>query len=499
MIFLSPFSSFRMRRSRSRSVRSRSLSRRESKARSRRSLSVPGPLVAFLLIASFGILFAGCGNVKGPNDPAAMEDTTFTADEMEQLANAEPATGGEGAPATVNPDLRQDGGTGAVAAYPAIDAALQSTYDAIRSAPDSSANTWRVVNDFLNVRAEPGVGAATIGRLTNGEAVELVEFVNASWAKIQLSDGQTGYVSARYIAKVTTDADLPAAEKAYDNLYFVDYGFVNVRQAPDTRSEKLGEVPGQDFLKPLSIDDEWARIPYAGKEAFVSAQFLSPFRPSFLIRQNTFDVPILQYSVDQPGMLDAMKEQTQTLRRMGKKLITLRDLYDVLLLQEKRDAPFQPGSVVIAVSGLSPENVREVSTALYGLGVRATLFLQTQYVGVSGITEKQILTLIANGFDVQSGGHTGDDLRTLTSAQLKLELAQSRVLLESMTHRTVFAIAYPQGGVNDRVVSTTANSGYLFGLADGPKAPFSRDQFLRLPGITLKGGVTTEEVLKALE
>jgi hypothetical protein len=38
-----------------------------------------GPIVAFLLIASFGILFAGCsGPVKGPNDADTLEDSTFS-------------------------------------------------------------------------------------------------------------------------------------------------------------------------------------------------------------------------------------------------------------------------------------------------------------------------------------------------------------------------------------------------------------------------------------
>lgn len=487
------------------SARTRSRSRLDRTKPRRKRRGIPGPFVAFSLIAAFGILFAGCGGVKGPNSPETMDDTTFTADDIEQLANAGassssiPATGGEGATAS-NPDLRPDGGSqGSVPSYPAIDPALKQSYDAIRTVPDVSGNMWKVVNEFLNVRAEARPNAASVGRLNNGETVELAEFVNANWAKIQMADGKTGFVSAKYIARVTSDEDRANAEKAYDNLYYVNFGFVNVRQAPDTRSEKLGEIPGQAFLKPLSVSDGWARVPYAGKEAFVSMQFLAPFRPAFITRQNTFDLPILHYVADQPGMVEAMKVQTAALKKAGKKFMTLRDFYDVLLVQEKRDQRLQPGNVVVTVSGLTPQNIREVTNMLYGAGVRATLFIESKHLGVSGITEKQLLTILANGFDVQSAAHTGDDLRTLTSAQLKLELAQSRVLLQNMTHKTVFAIAYPLGGVNDRVMEAAKENGYLFGLADGPKAPFTRAQFLQLPGVTLTGSVTTDEVVEALK
>ena len=42
-----------------------------------------GPIIAFLLIASFGILFAGCGrtNIKGPEDVDS-EEFTFTEEDV---------------------------------------------------------------------------------------------------------------------------------------------------------------------------------------------------------------------------------------------------------------------------------------------------------------------------------------------------------------------------------------------------------------------------------
>ena len=115
---------------------------------------------------------------------------------------------------------------------------------------------------------------------------------------------------------------------------------------------------------------------------------------------------------------------------------------------------------------------------------------------MTGITEKQLLTLRANGQDVQSAGHTGDDFRMLTNAQATLELQQSRKLLEERGAGPVLAVAYPQGGVNDRIAMLANEAGYLLGLSEGSSRTFDRNDLLRLPGIVVFPMMTTEDVLK---
>jgi peptidoglycan/xylan/chitin deacetylase (PgdA/CDA1 family) len=115
---------------------------------------------------------------------------------------------------------------------------------------------------------------------------------------------------------------------------------------------------------------------------------------------------------------------------------------------------------------------------------------------MTGITEKTIVTLLADGFDLQSAGHTGDDLRSLTNAQVTLELQESRKILEDLTHKSVYVVAYPQAGVNDRVMQKAAEAGYLFGLGSAPDRTFSRDQFLRLPSYTVTTSMTAEDIEK---
>ncbi len=467
--------------------------RRSSGHASRRS-GRSGPLIAFLLVASFGILFAGC---SGPALTDDLEEFTFTAEDVarfREMAREEaeevpviPLAG-----TGVAPSLES-----ATEQAPVLDLSMVQRYQTIRTGPAATAeNLYRVTNEFLNVRAEPQVTAEGLARLEKGDTLTVRDFVDAAWAKVELPGGKEGFVAHRYIAKLTSEDRLAEEKKAFDGIYFVNFGFLNVRKDPDAQSEKIGELPGQALVRPLSMDEVWARIPFEGKEGYVAVQYLSPFAPNFLVRQDRFTLPVLHYDVREEGVLDVLIQHIDHLKQGGMTVITLRDFYDLLLLQEERDVRLDPNTVVIALSGVNPQNIKEVSDALRASAVRATLFLQTQHLGLSGISEKTILTLLANGLDLQSGGHAGDDLRSLTNAQVDLELRQSRKLIEQFTKQPVFAIGYTRGGVNDRVTERAAEAGYLLGVSTAPERTFSRAQFLRLPSYLITASTSPEEALK---
>ncbi len=210
-------------------------------------------------------------------------------------------------------------------------------------------------------------------------------------------------------------------------------------------------------------------------------------------------LPILQYHATDASSIKALGDHVTGLKQAGVKFLTFRDLKALVLQQESQDVQVPPNSVILAVTDLTADNVKQVSDALYGANVPATLFLQTRGVGLSGITEKMLLTLVANGFDIQSAGHTGDDLRSLTNAQVTLEAQQSRKILEDITKQPVFAMDYPQGGVNDRVAQIAGDSGYLFGLGNTPEKEFTRSQFLRLPSYNILPSMTADDVLNILK
>jgi uncharacterized protein YgiM (DUF1202 family) len=464
------------------------------------------PIGAFLLIAAFGFLLTGCKSVHGP-DAQQLQQDTFTADDV---AKFQQLSGDSSSPASASGSLQAvssvpapsmiiaSSGSEAIAASVA-DPALAKRYESVRGGTAAGGTAYRVINTFLNVRDKPLQNGAFVEKLDQGAVVQLAEFMNAGWAKIKTASGKEGYVSARYIAKLSTDASLEQDKKAFSNLYFVNYKFVNVRAKTDVSSEKLGTIDSQEFVRPLSVNADWAKISYQGKEGYVSMQFLAKFTPQFITRQEQYTLPVLRYDMTDPAMLTLLVQHAQALKAGGAKLITLRNLFDLILVQETRDQRLQPKSVVFAVQGITAANVKKVSDTLSQNGIPATLFIETRQVGVSGITEKALQTLQANGFDIESAGHTGDDLRGLTNAQVQLEMLQSRALLEEMTHKTVFALAYPQGGVNDRIVQKLIETGYLLGLTGVPDKTFSRDQFARMPSYVVAGTMSADDVANLIK
>ena len=199
------------------------------------------------------------------------------------------------------------------------------------------------------------------------------------------------------------------------------------------------------------------------------------------------------------GIADALVKHLAFLKASGKTMMTLREFYELLLTQEERDVRLPPDIVLLAFSDLDETSLKDIADALRATGIHATFFLETGKIGPNGISTQTVQTLIANGHDVGSAGHSGDDLRALTNAEITLELSQSKQILHDLTGKDVLAIAYPGGGMNDRVIEQANAAGYLFGLTLTPSAggTFNRSQFLQLPASSISSS-TTEATLKVL-
>jgi outer membrane biosynthesis protein TonB len=76
--------------------------------------------------------------------------------------------------------------------------------------------TVRVVGSRLNVRSQPTTSAATAARVRKGERLAVL-VRDGDWLQVQLADGTTGWVSARYVANdLPCTPDKPGAELLSD-------------------------------------------------------------------------------------------------------------------------------------------------------------------------------------------------------------------------------------------------------------------------------------------
>ena len=448
------------------------------------------------LVALMAVMLVGCGG--GTLDGTGSEEViSFTADDVARFRSLveEASVAGPGSGLVLDLPVASSG----TVTVPVIDLSQVALFNTLREEPGAEGmSLFKVTNDFVNVRSEPRVTATQVGRLERGAALTVLDYPDAAWAHVKLPDGQEGYVSLRHIAKLTAEERLADERKAFEGQYFVDFGFLNVRTQPDTNAEKIGELPGQAIIKPLHLDEVWARIPFNGREGYVARQYLSPFQPQFLVRQDHYDLPILHYRAETPGMIDALVKHLESLNTAGYNFMTLRDFQDHVLEQEERDVRLTPRSIVITVSGITADNIEEISSAFRASSAVATLFIPSGQVGPTGITTQSIQTLRANGFDLASGAHSGDDLRSLTNAQLELEVQQSRGLLEDQGAGQIMALAYPFGGVNERVKEKTASAGYLFGLGNREGTSIRRSEFLDMPNLPITADMTIEALLAKL-
>lgn len=379
-----------------------------------------------------------------------------------------------------------------------LDASQAHRFVSIRSGiGEATENALRVTNAFLNVRANPSVRGEKIEELRRGDRLTLLSFPNAGWAEVQLGDGRKGYVNTSYVAELATEEALPELKKKYEGLYSVNFAFLNVRSNPETRAQKLGELRSGQIVKPAAMLGEWARIPFEGKEGYVSAQYLRPFSPKFLVREERFSLPILRYRGDEVGVGESLVKHLAILKSAGSNFLTLREFYALLLAQEERDVRLPPASVLLAVSDVTSTSLKDIADALRATGVQATFFLETGKINPQAISPEFVRSLSSAGHDVQSAGHSGGDLRALTNTQVALDLQQSKQILEDLTGKDVFAVAYPGGGVNDRIVEQAIERGYLFGATLATGSTFNRSEFLRLPSNLVSPG-TPEQTLKRL-
>ena len=380
-----------------------------------------------------------------------------------------------------------------------VDLSLLDAYGVLRSGTETQNDLYKVNNAFLNVRANPSITSESVARLVRGDPLQVIEFVDAAWARVLVSSlDREGYVAQRYIARIASDQNLQEEKEKFSGVYFVDFAFLNVRKEPDANSGKLGELAGQALVRPISMDDTWARVPFEGKEGYVAVQYLSPFLPAIVVRQDHYRLPILRFDLSDTEITDYLSTHIKRLQSEGMRFMTMRQLYDLLLQQEKQDVRLPPKSVILALTNGTTETVHAAANLLQKQGVLATFFPLLKDMGKSYITEQDVRMLLANGFDVQSGGWSGEDFRSLTNAQLSTEMLQSRHILEKFTNRMPVAIAYPSGGVNNRVANQAEDAGYLFGIGVASDMSFTREQLLRLPSILVQKTMSADSLMERL-
>lgn len=126
------------------------------------------------------------------------------------------------------------------------------------------------VNDWLNVRDEPGEDGKVIGKMPKHAGANVLGEENG-WYKIE-SGKVTGYVRADYLltgAEARALADEEAADMAVCNS-----GGLRVREEASLDAPVITQVAEGEELEVVSVEDEWVKIMLDDEEAYVFGEYV---------------------------------------------------------------------------------------------------------------------------------------------------------------------------------------------------------------------------------
>ncbi len=137
--------------------------------------------------------------------------------------------------------------------------------------PYKYANTFLVnVDEYLNVRSTPSTDGEIVGKIYRGSGGEVVE-KGAEWSKVVTGNVQ-GYVCNQYVW-------FAEEAEAHMSEVCIRYGVSNadslrVRKGPSTSDEIIAVINSGAEVQILSVEGDWAKVNYIGKEAYISAEYL---------------------------------------------------------------------------------------------------------------------------------------------------------------------------------------------------------------------------------
>ncbi len=232
---------------------------------------------------------------------------------------------------------------------------------------------------------------------------------------------------------------------------------------------------------------------------------LRPFKRGGMNARGCQTVPILIYhgfSREKTGELivleAAFKEQMRYLKENGYSVISLDQLFD--FLEFKGQIPEK--SVVITFDDGWSSLYDIAFPVLRAYGFSATIFVYTDFIGnKKALSWKQLLELVKNGFDVQSKTRTHRDMTKLNEGEsfkeyfkaVKMEISQSKRIIEEKLKRKCKYMAYPYGKTNSLVTALLKQEGYCaaFTVKRGSN-PFYVNKYL-INRSVIHGGLDMEQ------
>ncbi len=165
-----------------------------------------------------------------------------------------------------------------------------SGLDAISSAVSVSTNeplyqtgTVKIKNGSLNIRSSASTDSQIIGSLKKDVPLKIIgKSADGDWYEIELENGETGFVSAKYVGLKNLETNsVSGNEKSSNDMLIgnvnITSGTLNVRDGASINSRIISSLQKGDTVKIIDdSDSNWLKIQLSnGKEAYVSSKYIT--------------------------------------------------------------------------------------------------------------------------------------------------------------------------------------------------------------------------------
>ncbi len=131
------------------------------------------------------------------------------------------------------------------------------------------------VDNYVNVRSNPTTDSEVVGKMYDGSVAQILSTAgeNKEWFQV-VSGTVEGYIKAEYFIY---GEDAAAVVDNYVTRYVVvKADRLNVREKPDTSSNRIGYIDNGERAKLLEWGDEWSKVSYTGEHTgYVASEYVT--------------------------------------------------------------------------------------------------------------------------------------------------------------------------------------------------------------------------------
>lgn len=131
---------------------------------------------------------------------------------------------------------------------------------------------YAIATTTVNVRSSDSQQADKLGKVTEGDRLEVLEVRPNGWSKV-VYENKEGYIKSEFLQMEEVEVQ-PGTEHVEVTGTVTATTNVNIRSSASESGDKLGKLLGGETAELIAKEGEWCKIKYNGVIGYVKAEFV---------------------------------------------------------------------------------------------------------------------------------------------------------------------------------------------------------------------------------